>query len=401
MCPAETRRLRVCYFGAYRAEYSRNQIMIEGLRRNGVEVIECHEPLWGSVDDRVEVVKGGWRKPAFWRQVLRTYGRLIRCYQQTAPHDVLIVGYPGQLDVFLARLLSWRRGIPLVWDVFMSLYLIALERGLDRKAPLTVKLLAGLERVACRLPDLLILDTAQYVAWFEQTHGVAATRFGLVPTGADDRIFRPQPLADEEDVVFRVTYYGAFIPNHGVETIVGAAALLADDPSIRFELIGQGPDREAAALRIAQQHLTHVTLTDWLPQAELVQRVAHADVCLGAFGVTPQSLMTIQNKVYEGLAMARPVITGDSPALRDAMQHGVHIFLCERASPQALVYAIKTLQGDPALRARLASAGYALFAQQYTIRCIGERFVLQLQRVVPASLAESGITAAPSAGEPN
>ena len=37
--------MRVCYFGTYRAEYSRNQIMIEGLRRNGVEVIECHETL--------------------------------------------------------------------------------------------------------------------------------------------------------------------------------------------------------------------------------------------------------------------------------------------------------------------------------------------------------------------
>ena len=37
--------LRVCYFGTYRAEYSRNRIMMEGLRKNGVEVIECHENL--------------------------------------------------------------------------------------------------------------------------------------------------------------------------------------------------------------------------------------------------------------------------------------------------------------------------------------------------------------------
>jgi hypothetical protein len=52
--------LRVCYFGTYRANYSRNQIMIEGLRRNGVEVVECHERLWHSLEDRVQVASGGW-----------------------------------------------------------------------------------------------------------------------------------------------------------------------------------------------------------------------------------------------------------------------------------------------------------------------------------------------------
>jgi hypothetical protein len=30
--------MRICYFGTYRANYSRNVIMVEGLRRAGVEV---------------------------------------------------------------------------------------------------------------------------------------------------------------------------------------------------------------------------------------------------------------------------------------------------------------------------------------------------------------------------
>jgi hypothetical protein len=42
--------LKVRYFGTYREEYSRNQIMIEGLRRAGVDVVECHVELWISTD---------------------------------------------------------------------------------------------------------------------------------------------------------------------------------------------------------------------------------------------------------------------------------------------------------------------------------------------------------------
>ena len=42
------RPLRVCYFGTYRAEYSRNQILLEGLRRSGVEVVmgKCLITMW-------------------------------------------------------------------------------------------------------------------------------------------------------------------------------------------------------------------------------------------------------------------------------------------------------------------------------------------------------------------
>ncbi len=133
--------VRVCYFGTYRAEYARNQIMIEGLRCNGVEVVECHESLWRDIEDRVQAAGGGWVHPAFWWRVLRTYARLLRRYCTVGAYDVLIVGYPGQIDVFLARLLSWGRRKPLVWDVFMSIYLIAVERHLDDRGSFTVVLL--------------------------------------------------------------------------------------------------------------------------------------------------------------------------------------------------------------------------------------------------------------------
>lgn len=312
--------MRVCYFGTYRVRYSRNQIMIEGLRRNGVEVIECHEELWRGIEDRVEVASGGWTRPRFWLRLIRTYLRLIWRYQKTNEHDILMVGYPGQFDVFLARVLSWMRGTPLVWDIFMSIYLIALERGVDLRSPMTVRLIRYVEKIAAQLPKLLILDTDQYLSWFASVHSISADKFRLVPTGADDRIFSPTAMHDgEASSVFRVIYYGTFIPNHGVETIIEAARILADERSIRFELIGRGPDRNLAQVLAEQYRLSYVAFTDWLEKPELISRIARAEVCLGSFGTTPQSLMTVQNKIYEGMAMAKAVITGDSPAVRQVL----------------------------------------------------------------------------------
>ena len=374
--------MRVCYFGTYRAEYARNQIMIEGLRRNGVEVIECHEPLWRGIEDRVETAGGGWTQPAFWWRVLQTYIGLLRRYRKTGAYDALIVGYPGQIDVFLARLLSWWRRRPLVWDVFMSIYLIALERHLDDRSSLTVEMLRRIERLACRLPDLLILDTAEYVAWFGAAHGISPERFRLVPTGADDRVFRPQATAEADDGIFRVVYYGTFIPNHGTETIVEAARLLADRSDMRFELIGEGPDKPKIQALAQSYRLSNVVFVGWMAQDELVALVARADVCLGAFGTTPQSLMTVQNKIYEGLAMAKPVITGDGPAVRATLTHGENVYLCRRADPVDLAQAVSILHDDVGLRRRLGENGHSLFSMQFDLTNNGRRYAGFLKRTV-------------------
>ena len=56
------RPLRICYFGTYRANYTRNQILLKGLRaQEGAEVYECHATLWYGIEDRVEQVPGGIR----------------------------------------------------------------------------------------------------------------------------------------------------------------------------------------------------------------------------------------------------------------------------------------------------------------------------------------------------
>ena len=373
MCQDTVERpLRVCYFGTYRANYSRNQIMIEGLRRNGVEVVECHVPLWRGIEDRVQVASGGWLRPAFVVRAIRTYWELLRAYCRIDDYDVMVLGYPGQLDVYLARVLTWLRRKPLVLDVFMSLYLIAVERGLTARHPITTRLIYWLEKLACRLPDLLIQDTAEYVEWFHQVYGLNHARFRLVPTGADDRIFRPLEVDRHDDGLFRVLYYGTFIPNHGVEHIVEAARILRDDPTICFELVGEGPMKAKAAVLVEKYGLTNVTFVDWVDKKVLLRKAAEADVFLGVFGTTPQSMMTVQNKIYEGLAMAKPVITGNAPTVGKILTHGQHLFLCERAKPSALAEAILALRSDSALRGLLANQGHHCFQEQFTMAAIGQ-----------------------------
>lgn len=379
--------LRVCYFGTYRASYSRNRIMIEGLRRNGVEVIECHQTLWHGIEDRVDSVTAGWYSPRLWWRILHNYVRLLgKFLRLDTDFDILVLGYPGQSDVFLARLLAWLYRKPLVWDVFMSIYLIATERELDTRSPWGVRLLKWLERMAVRLPDSLIIDTAQYAHWFADTYQIDQRTISLVPTGADDRLFSPgstkchnsnsqsAEIGDFANRPITILYYGTFIPNHGVQWIVEAAHLLRHESRLRFVMIGEGPEKAAAQRYCAEHQLTNISFCQWMSQRELCHHIARADLCLGVFGITPQSLMTVQNKIYECLASARPVLSGDSPAIRDVLVHGEHIYLCRRADSKALAESIQTLVHDSDTLNRLAKGGYQRFLESFTVELLGKQY---------------------------
>ncbi len=394
MDEAASRPLRVCYFGTYRANYNRNQIMIAGLRLAGVEVVECHETLWRGIEDRSWAATGGWLTPGFWARLLKAYVRVLRRYRQVGAYDVLVVGYPGILDVFLARILANLRGKPLVWDVLLSTYQVACERGWQQTQPVAVRLINWLEALALRMPHLGLLDTPQYAAWFRKQYPRLRTPLDHVLIGVDERTFTaPDTLlpgmeeetatgTDRQGNSCRMLYYGTYLPNHGIRTILEAMRLLTDHSEIQLEMVGKGIEQELARELAATWELSNVTFVDWLDKPELVERIHQADILLGAFGNTVHSLVTIHNKTYEGLAMGKVVLTGDSPVMRQYFHPGEDVALCPQADAHGLAQAILILAADPALRKRIGENGRRYVLENFTLRHIGASFSDILWRLV-------------------
>lgn len=366
------RPLRVCFFGTYRANYVRNQVMIAGLRTQDVEVYECHATLWHSVEDRVKQAGGGWRSPRFWKRVVGAYWRLFRMHNRMPEYDVLLVGYPGQFDVYLGRLLSWLRRKPMALDILMSLHLIAEERGLTKKSPLGGKLIFWLEKMGLKLPDLLIADTAEYEQYYCEKYNLSPERFCRVPLGVDDRIFYPRPNIQPPADCFRVLYYGTFIPLHGIETIIRAAAELRHLTHIHFDFYGEGQEQPKAEQLVRELGLDNVHFHGWIEKEALPDEIARSHLCLGVFGNTKQARCTIQNKIWEGMIMQRPVISGDSETVRAELTHEKHLYLVERENPEALAEGILALEANSQLRQVIAEAAYQR-VQQNTIAGTGQR----------------------------
>jgi glycosyltransferase involved in cell wall biosynthesis len=90
----------------------------------------------------------------------------------------------------------------------------------------------------------------------------------------------------------------------------------------------------------------------------------------------------IPYKVFDALAVGRPVVTRDSPAIREMLRDGESALLCPAGDGKALAEAIRRLHADPRLTERIAAAGHQAFLAHGTPAAIGQRLLQQVE--IPA-----------------
>mgnify|MGYP002525808673 FL=1 len=110
--------------------------------------------------------------------------------------------------------------------------------------------------------------------------------------------------------------------------------------------------------------------------------IADADIVLGIFGDTPQANKAMANKILEGLAMRKPVITGDSLSTRENFVHGEHLYLTPLGDRHALAHGLQLLASDERLRKQLAEQGYRRVLERLTPEVVGWSLKADLQSLL-------------------
>ena len=340
--------MHVVYWGTYDTGKPRVRIMLRGLKENGIQVRECHADIWGGIEDKSQI--SGWSaRLCLLAKWLSSYPRLILRYLKLPEHDVVVIGYMGQLDVIVLWPFAKLRRVPIVWDAFLSLYNTVVEDRcmLSKSSPLA-KLLLWWEHLACRVADRVVLDTEAHGCYFVETFGLPPSKVGRVFVGAETDVFRPDISRQDESTESRVSgsftvlFYGQFIPLHSVETVVRAAKL-TEGEEIRWILIGKGQESDKIRALVDELTPTNLNWIEWVPYEQLLGWIHGADVCLGVFGNTEKAQRVIPNKVFQILAAGRPLITGDTPAIRELVSPSRKIKLVPVGNPEALATAVRSM----------------------------------------------------------
>lgn len=340
--------MTVCYFGGYNPDNSRNRIVLKGLRLAGVEVLECRDTS------------------TFPLNLLKLFFKHRKIRKK---YDVMFVGFAGQGMIFLAKLLTRK---PVILDAFISLYNTVIEdRGLHSKFSIPAAYNYFLDWGSVRLADKVLLDTREHVKYFVSKFKIDGSKFAVVPVGTDDEIFYPRPERKHDKFV--IGFHGTYIPLHGIEYIIRAADILKNEKDLEFKLLGNGQTLDGMKKLATDLVLKNVKFIEKRVQySELPDFISENDICLGIFGDTRKAKMVIPNKVYECATMAKPIITADTPAIREIFDENA-LMLIKPADANALADAILKLKADPSYGNNLARNARTRLKNFSTIELIGKR----------------------------
>ena len=371
--------MTVVFWGTYDTGKPRNRILLAGLRRAGVKVLECHADVWRGVEDKSRIAGIGAK---IWWLVkwLACYPALIVRYLRLPAHDCVVVGYLGHLDVMVIRPFARLRGVPVCWDAFVSIYNTVVEdRSLVRRGRPLAGLLYAWEWLACRMADRIIMDTRAHGRYLEQQYSLPAGKVETVPVGAETDLFFPDEYNEPPDNrLCRILCYGQFAPMHGLPTILKAARILRLEP-VQWTLIGQGQEQEFLEREVTAD--LPITWLPWVPYSDLRAHLLAADIALGVFGDTDKAHWVIPNKVYQAIACLCPVITMDSPAIRELVGQGVTgVILVPPADPEALAAAIRNHCVSD--RRTASAAALQTLCARITPEAVGRRFAEVLRAMV-------------------
>jgi glycosyltransferase involved in cell wall biosynthesis len=204
-----------------------------------------------------------------------------------------------------------------------------------------------------------------------ESHGAPPERLWIMPNGVDRTRFHPgidgAPVRETLGLqhAFVLGFVGWVRSWHGVDYLVRAAAeLRARIPDLVVLVVGDGPARPeletlAGELGVSDQ----VLFTGAVPQDRIPEYIAAMDVAVQP-NVTEYASPI---KLFEYLAMARPVIAPAKDNITEIVTHGEHALLFEPGSTAQLAVCIESLYADSELRAALGQCAARLIEErEYT-----------------------------------
>lgn len=334
---------KVCFFQAYYTNYIRSQTLLEGLYQHEIEIVPCilNEHSW-----------------------LR-YPKAIFAFLKAKRHSDVVIANFRCWEIFPILRMITRK--PIIYDAHISIWQsYCEERQKCRPDSFLGKLLFKIDALNCRLADKILIDTKTHADYFSETFNISREKFLPVYISCEETLFHPlkPPHRANPSSQTTVFWVGSGIPLQGLEVIIDAMKLVSELP-IHLRIAGSSPILDTIYQRAISENVSNITFLGRIPREQVVTEIAKSDICLGGhYSLIPKAGNVIAGKLFEMIAMRKPVIAGDNIAVRELFTHKKDLYLCEMGSAAALAEAISVLHNSPSLRKQLADSSYNLYSKK-------------------------------------
>jgi hypothetical protein len=244
----------------------------------------------------------------------RCWGLLVAGYR-VGPARVVICSELGVQYAWVSWLLAKCRRSTLWVDYFVGMYETnVLDWKETRQRSIRALTYRAFDWAAINLGDIVTTDT-DIRSKAAQKRRRRRSKVLTLPVGAPTWAKRlPYPGVGDDNL--RLLYYGNYLPLHGLPFVIDAVERASRSRPVHLTLIGDGQLRGQIERKCAEVGLmASCTFLGAIPEEELEMHIGGAHAVIGVFGDSEKAAGVIANKVWQGLACGRFVVTRRSEAL--------------------------------------------------------------------------------------
>ena len=251
--------------------------------------------------------------------------------------------------------------------VVTNKWMLKLAYNLEKKLYKRAALVSGQTQGICKNINQRFPEVPTY--WLP--NGVDISYYD--PSAVNGNTWREKNNFKPNDVLF--LYAGIIGLAQGLEIILYAAQLVKDKTELKFILLGSGPEKEKLQQLKAELNLENVIFVDGVSKKEMPEIVAASDVSVIPLKKMDLFLGAIPSKIFENLAMQKPILLGvDGEARELFIEQGNCGLYFEPENHKALAEAAIQISTDTQLRKQLGENGRRYVSEKFNRDTIANAF---------------------------
>jgi glycosyltransferase involved in cell wall biosynthesis len=241
-----------------------------------------------------------------------------------------------------------------------------------------------------RRADAILCVSEAAKGLLSQQYGVDPGKIFVLPNGVDLAHF--ERGADPAETRRRlglgsdpvIGFAGSFRQWHGLDLLLESfSCLLADEPSARLLLVGDGPARGALEAQIDRLRLAgRVVITGFVPQAQVPDYLHVLDVAALPYPHLQQEIWFSPLKMFEYMAAGRAIVASRAGQIASVLEDGRTGVLVKPGDTAELTAALLALIRSPERRAELGG-----LARQAAAGHSWEQYIRRLETIYDHALA--------------
>ena len=242
-----------------------------------------------------------------------------------------------------------------------------------------IKFLEWLERFVYRKADHIVPVTYAFKQHIKK-HGGDENKITVIRNGVNFDLFKFKEKDNDYakkigvENKFVASYVGTHGMAHGLTTILDAAEKLKNNSNIIFLMIGDGAEKQALVAEKNARKLENIIMLDQQPKDAMPYIWSVSDVSLVLLKNQDLFLTVIPSKIFETMAMKKPIILGVRGESQTLIEEG-HAGICiEPENADELVEAVTTLYENSQLYHQCAERGYEYVQANFDRKKLAKRF---------------------------